>query len=401
MNGMGQFLSLVLCTVICSVVMGARDETRDLSIIGCSTDGRIYWSNTVSEAVEYRVQSAALDRLGDWTDEQLSIAPAGSVMSARISPAPTPRVYRVQAITSVIQTSYDYLVIDLSSGSASTNYPITYLTNIPTGGWTDTYKTTKLVLRRISADAFLMGSGTDELRHDFDEPQHSVTLTHDFYLGVFELTQKQWERVMGTWPSYFRNPTYRDARPVELVSFDAIRGPIAGTNWPASGSVDTNSFMGRLRARTGLSFDLPTEAQWEYAGRAGTSTALNSGHNLDDEELCTVMSDVGRYWYDGGASFTQNGSTNVATAKVGSFLANDWGLYDIHGNVWEWCLDWYEFYPAGATDPTGPSSGLARVIRGGSWSRNATDCRAASRFYEYPGSAFYGIGFRVGLPASP
>ena len=99
-----------------------------------------------------------------------------------------------------------------------------------------------------------MGSPTDELGRESTETQHSVTLTKDFYVGVFEVTQKQWERVMGTWPSYFTNATYRDSSPVENVTYNDIRGTVAGTNWPTDGNVDTNSFMGRLRTNTGHAF---------------------------------------------------------------------------------------------------------------------------------------------------
>jgi formylglycine-generating enzyme required for sulfatase activity len=145
--------------------------------------------------------------------------------------------------------------------------------------------------------------------------------------------------------------------------------------------------MGRLRARTGKAFDLPTESQWEYAGRAGTTTALNSGKNLTAIESCPNMSEVGRYWYNGGSGYTQNGDTSVATAKVGSYLPNAWGLYDIHGNVWEWCLDWFPGY-----------EGSSRVGRGGSWGYYAGYCRVAFRYYSYPDLASDDIGFRVALP---
>ena len=112
-----------------------------------------------------------------------------------------------------------YLVVNISGGATATNYPVSYLDAVPSGGWTDGYKTTKLVLRRISAGTFTMGSPSGELgRIDSNESQHIVTLAKDYYIGVFEVTQKQWERVMGDWPSYFTNATYREFRPVEQVS---------------------------------------------------------------------------------------------------------------------------------------------------------------------------------------
>jgi len=294
----------------------------------------------------------------------------------------------------------DYLIVDLTAGPSATNYPVSFLSNVPSGGWTDEYKTTKMVFRRIPAGTFTMGSPVDELGHESDEIQHQVTLTKSFYIGVFEVTQRQWERVMGTWPSYFNNASYRDARPVEQAMYDDIRGSIVGTNWPASSDVDGNSYMGCLRARTGKAFDLPTESQWEYAGRAGTNTSLNSGKNLTALLSCPNMDEVGRYSYNGGAPYTQDGDTSVGSAKVGSYLSNAWGLYDMHGNAWELCLDWMGAYPGTVSDPKGALSGSGRVIRGGSWgAAHAYDCRIGNRYSYRPGPpGDINIGFRAALP---
>jgi formylglycine-generating enzyme required for sulfatase activity len=294
-----------------------------------------------------------------------------------------------------------YMVIDLSGGPEANSYPVSYLDAVPEGGWTDDYKTSKLVMRRIPAGTFTMGSPEGELGRDGNETPHRVTLSKDFYIGVFEVTQRQWELVMDDNPSYFNNATYYQTRPAEQVSYDDIRGSSAGAGWPGSDSVDANSFMGKLRAKTGIvSFDLPTESQWEYACRAGTTTALNSGKNLTSTKSCPNMSEVGRYWYNGGSTCAQNVGTVGATAKVGSYLPNAWGLYDMHGNVWEWCLDWYGSCPGTVTDPTNVSSGSFRVRRGGCWLHYARSCRSAYRYYYWPSVRFNYNGLRV-CSASP
>ncbi len=295
----------------------------------------------------------------------------------------------------------DCLVVDLSAGPSASSYPVTHLDAPPVGGWSDEYKTTKLVLRRIPAGSFTMGTPTNEPGYQRELAPHPVTLTQDFYTGLFEVTQKQWEQVMGTRPAFFDDMAARDTRPVEMVTYDTIRGAHAGTNWSANGDVDKDSFMGRLRARTGKAFDLPTESQWEYAARAGTTSALNSGKNLTTSTNCPNMSELGRYLYNGGSGYSRHCAVSNGTAAVGSYLPNAWGLYDMHGNVLEWCLDWYGSYPATATDPKGPVKGSCRVIRGGAWSDRAKACTAASRNYAYPDSPHSDVGFRVAVPAGP
>ncbi len=290
----------------------------------------------------------------------------------------------------VVATLGDYMTIDISGGTNATRYPVTYyrtLADVPGGANSDPYKTTNILMRLIPKGMFTMGSPADELGRQSNETRHNVTLTEDFYLGVFELTQRQWELVMGNKPSYFTNETYYAKRPVEKVSYFDIRENPANSDdpavdWPANSAVNANSFMGKLRAKTGLSgFDLPTESQWEYACRAGTSTALNNGYNLTVTDYDNPMSEVGRYWYNGGSGYSRGCAPSEGTAEVGSYQPNAWGLYDMHGNVWEWCLDWYGAYPGTVTDPPGASSGSNRVNRGSSWYYNADHCRSACRDY--------------------
>ena len=297
----------------------------------------------------------------------------------------------------------EYVVIDLSGGPSAGSYPVTTLAAVPAGGWTDEHKTTKLVLRKIPRGTFTMGSPSGELGRYSDEVQHEVTLTQDFYMGVFQVTQKQWERVMGTDPSAYKG----DARPVEQVSYNMIRGATTdGINWPdTGGSVRADTFLGRIRAKTGLMFDLPTEAQREYACRAGTATALNSGKNLTATALCPNMAEVGRYYYNSGysSSYPSDGKGGYTYhTKVGMYLPNAWGLYDMHGNMWEWCLDWYvaNLGTAAVTDPKGPVSGSNRIPRGGGCGSNASSCRSACRNSGGPGRDYYDVGFRLCVPSA-
>ena len=286
-----------------------------------------------------------------------------------------------------------YLVVDLSGGPDVTSYPVRYSREAPNLN-DDKCRTTELWLRRIPAGTFIMGSPEDELGRYSTEIQREVTLTQDYYIGVFECTQRQWELVMGNTPSLYKG----DCRPVEFVSYNMIRGTgsQAGEGWPTYGHVvDSTSFMGKLQEKTGLTFDLPTEAQWEYACRAGTTTALNSGKNLTSIYQDAAMGEVGRYYYnnnDGKGGYSQH-------TKVGSYLPNAWELYDMHGNVWEWCLDWYGTYgTAAVTDPTGSSTGSYHVIRGGDWGYYAWGCRSAVR--NTNGPTYYShfssyLGFRI------
>ena len=280
-----------------------------------------------------------------------------------------------KAVTFKVEYQPAYLVIDLSGGPSVTSYPVTALAAPPEGGWTDEYKTTKLVLRVIVPGSYKM------------EGSYDVTISQPFYMGVFEVTQKQYDLVTSSNPAYCNGSLnggfyYGDTRPVEQVSWHMIRGDSSTHNWPSVTTVDANSFMGMIRAKTGLSLDLPTEAQWEYACRAGTTSDYNNGGDTEAD-----LALLGHYYM----------GRNVSSV-VGVYLPNAWGLYDMHGNVWEWCLDIYGSLSSG-TDPKGPTSGYNRVFRGGGWSSDADLCTSSFRNFRSPWATFRDLGFRLACPA--
>ena len=217
-------------------------------------------------------------------------------------------------------------------------------------------------LKLIPAGTFTMGSASN----DSDEQPHVVTLTRPFYIGVHEVTWEQYERVMGINPSNLRSAQ----NPVEAVSWD-----------------DAVSYCAKLsdlpaEKAAGRVYRLPTEAEWEYACRAETMTAYSFGN--DESQLNFYA------WHSKNSSST--------THPVGQKKPNAWGLYDMHGNVWEWCSDWHEAYPRGAvTDPQGPLSGSSRVLRGGSWFFDEAGCRTAERLTHRPSYRTTDNGFRVVL----
>ena len=229
----------------------------------------------------------------------------------------------------------------------------------------------------VESGTFTMGSPTSETGRGTDETQHQVQLTKDFYLGKYEVTQAQYEAVMtgntdglsatpSNWPN---NPN----RPVEKVSW-----------------ADAQIFLTRLNSQlsatipTGWAFTLPTESQWEYVCRSGTTSAYEVGSAI--------------------TSFDANYDNNVnngQTTDVGTYPPNTWGFYDMHGNVFEWCADQYQStYPTGnpVVDPTGPTSNpTVRVLRGGSWGNVGKDLRSASRNFNLNDTINWVSGLRVAL----
>jgi len=233
--------------------------------------------------------------------------------------------------------------------------------------------------RLIPAGSFLMGSpdGDREAR-DFEKPQHPVTISRPFHLSRHEVTQAQWEAVMGS------NPYTLD-RSNPFYGLPGMAERITRPDHPATVSwIDAQRFIARLNEREGGSrYRLPTEAEWEYAARAGTNTVYSFGNDA---------ADLGRHaWY--GEDFATGG-----THPVGGKAPNPWGLFDIHGNAWEWVQDWYDpayYAHSPATDPQGPRQGTERVVRGGSWHTTATSWRTAFRRSYAPDYRGISIGFRL------
>jgi formylglycine-generating enzyme len=222
-------------------------------------------------------------------------------------------------------------------------------------------------LRWIPPGTFLMGSPEDEAQRWDQAPQHRVTLTQAYWLGETAVPQALWQAVMGANPSGFKGAE----RPVEQVSWD-----------------DCQSFMARLNElKPGLALRLPTEAEWEYACRAGTTTPFHFGNQITPE----MVNYDGNYPYAGG----EKGRYRHETVAVKALPGNRWGLYQMHGNVWEWCSDWYEEIPSMSEDPQGPQTGARRVLRGGGWGGYGRFARAACRRADVPGSRVDYLGFRL------
>jgi uncharacterized protein (TIGR02996 family) len=215
--------------------------------------------------------------------------------------------------------------------------------------------------------SFLMGSPRGEEGRGVDETQHRVTLSRGFWLGVSPVTQAQWVAMMGSNPSGCQG----EGHPVEMVSWD-----------------DCQEFCHQLSSRDGQRYQLPSEAQWEYACRAGTTTPFHVGATLSTE----LANYDGTYTYGKG----ERGIDRSQTTAVGGFPPNAWGLYDMHGNVWEWCRDWHGPYGSDyIEDPEGSNTGETRVLRGGSWRDDPGHCRAACRSRLAPAYSCGTAGCRV------
>lgn len=321
-------------------------------------------------------------------------------------------------VTPLGDTAPVYMVIDLSAGptAGAGDYPVRYTTQAPDLS-DDTCRTTEMWLRRCPAGTFNMGYDDYTSAVSGAWKSHEVTLSHPFYIGIFEVTQQQWYQVAGTWPSRFTNEVYRATRPVESVSFQGdIRGDTGwGDNNPANGkNCDSSSFIGKMRSRVGITWiDLPTEAQWEYAARAGadniccwngvdTATVINyaRGGNTPTGVANLNMGNSDRN------STTQNG-----TGKVGSYAPNNWGLYDMLGNVSEWCGDGKgkSNYPTGEgytftdprMDPEKVQISAGRITRGGAYNDANAYLTVYNRVPVGTADRQNRLGFRVVVTVKP
>ncbi|MDG4548945.1 MAG: formylglycine-generating enzyme family protein [Candidatus Contendobacter sp.] len=241
----------------------------------------------------------------------------------------------------------------------------------PYGLWQSlTYRGVRQAFRWMPPGRFLMGSPENEYARYDNELQHEVILTRGFWLAETACTQALWQAVMGENPSYFKG----DQRPVERVSWN-----------------EAQDFIKRINGTVpGLEARLPTEAEWEYACRAGTTTSFSFGEDITPDQVN----------YDGNYPYRvdKTGLSRGETVEVASLPANPWGLYEMHGNVWEWCQDWYGDYPKGpVVDLTGPTTGERRVLRGGSWILLGRCARSAYRLRDEPGDRVDDFGFRLAL----
>jgi formylglycine-generating enzyme required for sulfatase activity len=296
--------------------------------------------------------------------------------------------------TTMTYTTGDQLLYTATSGTYIASVP-----DVPTESKTTNFNFAAIPTSAIPAGNFTMGSPLTEVNRSTNETQYPVTLTA-FRMSKYEITNAQYAAFLnaksiasnGIWGTA---PVYNTQ--TLIVANSSWGLTYSGTQWvPVTGyenaPVINVTWYGATEYATYIGGTLPTEAQWEYACRAGTITPFNTGDFLTNLQ-------ANYNW-----AYPYNGGTNTVTTypgktqTVGTYAANTYGLSDMHGNVWEWCSDWYGTYPTTAqTNPTGATTGSSRVIRGGSWYFSAQCCRSAVRYHDYPGDIDYGIGFRVVL----
>lgn len=283
----------------------------------------------------------------------------------------------------------EIMAVDLKAANTVNYY--SSAAALPGGVQDKRYKTDVLVLRHIPAAnvTWTMGAPEGELGRMNNEVAHQVTLGADYWIGVYEVTQRQYEILTGKKQGYFSNPNYYATRPADCVSYDGI--------------LSDSGFIGLLRKRSGIAgFTLPTEAQWEFACRAGEGAALYNGQNLIQSNPDYYVAPLARFEYNSGESngklAASDSGPERGSALVGSYEPNAWGLYDMLGNMFEWCLDWYQEDISNVDPAKGPASGTQRVVRGGWHALGAWQCRCARRAAYAPSAAYGEHGFRVACP---
>ena len=377
----------------------------------CNAQGDV-WKKVAPELTEGNSFNGTITWRPDlsWPDHKIASGGARAVVTAW-----------------ALDNTPDYMVVDVSAAAQPNTqnyYPSADF--VPGGVSNGLYKTTTILMRKIMAKdiKWTMGSVSETGRTATKEATHQVTLTNNYYIGVYEVTQTQWEQTTGYNPSRYTGE--KTMRPVENVSFTDIRQGkgTQSTAASATGGVYPappygESFLGLLRTKTGIDFDLPSEAQWEFAARAGNGEGRwGDGTEIrisNDGQRDANLNVLGRYKFNGGKIFvngvdynpeTTCGATN-GTANVGSYKPNNWGLYDMQGNVSERCLDWYEAnigdydgkvnisFSAPANTLSG-EPGENRVTRDSGWPSDAKACRPASRGSYNPATrSEWGNGFRV------
>ena len=344
-------LLLTLCLFLATFLVGGVALALEAPVLTVTTSGTtvsLSWTS-VAGAEEYTLYYAPYPKadpignitLGDKTSMSASL-PDGSAF---------------------------YVALQAYDGVGSSGYSnIEYFIIDTVGTYTNSLGQTFILL---PVGTFTMGSPSSEPGRYNDETQHQVTLTQPFYMQTTEVTQSQWEAVMVINPSSLSGcPTC----PVDSVSWE-----------------DVQTYITRMNLKGEGTYSLPTEAQWEYAARAGITTAFANGSIEDYPNMSACNDDenlnmIGWYCYNSGST----------VHTVGQKPTNAWGLHDMSGNVWEWCQDWYDEYPSNAvTDPAGPLKGLYRVVRGGYWNGESSVCRSAKRGTHPVSSRSSYLGFRL------
>ena len=331
------------------------------------------------------VRTILWNPVADWPSNRVNDASLRAVVTAWATNAPP-----------------DYIVYDLAATNPDAPAFYTCAEAVPLGVTNELYKTRKIVMRRIHATGvrWRMGSPSTESGRQANETLHEVTLSNDYYMAIYPFTQGQYKELTGSEAgTYARSKNRLNYlwRPCEGFAnpkcpFSSVRGG----DWPAGGreGVAANTVADKLRKRTGQdTFDLPTEAQWEFACRAGTRGPYNNDGPYTEANFLTLG------WEQGEGKSYYGDTTDATEQPVGFLLPNAWGLYDMHGNVIELCLDWYQadLGTAAVIEPVGPTSdvsGLGRVTRGGGMAGLWTKSRSAYRSYLAEGTSNLSTGYR-------